>query len=93
MMFHAHVKSLTRVRLLATPWAAAYQAPLSLRLSRQEYWSGLPLPSPDGLANAPQITGLILYRKRVLGTPNGLDARAYVQPAQPLCGFWREEPC
>ena len=37
------VKSLSRVRLLATPWTAAYQAPLSMGLSRQEYWSGLPL--------------------------------------------------
>ena len=34
------------VRLLATPWTAAYQAPLSMGLSRQEYWSGVPLPSP-----------------------------------------------
>ena len=33
-------------RLLATPWAAAYQAPLSMGFSRQEYWSGVPLPSP-----------------------------------------------
>ena len=34
------------VRLLVTPWTAAYQAPLSMGLSRQEYWSGVPLPSP-----------------------------------------------
>ena len=40
------VKSLSRVRLLATPWTAAYQAPLSTGFSRQEYWSGVPLPSP-----------------------------------------------
>ena len=40
------VKSLSRVRLLATPWTAAYQAPPSMGFSRQEYWSGLPLPSP-----------------------------------------------
>ena len=40
------VKSLICVRLLATPWTAAYQAPLSMRYSRQEYWSGVPLPSP-----------------------------------------------
>ena len=39
------VKSLSRVQLLATPWTAAYQAPLSMRFSRQEYWSGVPLPS------------------------------------------------
>ena len=37
-------KSLSRVRLCATPWAAAYQAPLSIEFSRQEYWSGVPLP-------------------------------------------------
>ena len=40
------VKSLSRVRLFATPWIAAYQAPPSMGFSRQEYWSGLPLPSP-----------------------------------------------
>ena len=40
------VKSLSRVWLLATPWTAAYQAPPSMGLSRQEYWSGVPLPSP-----------------------------------------------
>ena len=40
------VKSLSRVRLLVTPWTAAYQAPLSMGFSRQEYWSGVPLPSP-----------------------------------------------
>ena len=39
------VKSLSHVRLLATPWTAAYQAPLSMGYSRQEYWSGVPLPS------------------------------------------------
>ena len=38
------VKLLSRARLLATPWTAAYQAPLSLGFSRQEYWSGVPLP-------------------------------------------------
>ena len=40
------VKSLCCVRPLATPWTAAYQAPLSMGFSRQEYWSGVPLPSP-----------------------------------------------
>ena len=40
------VKSLSRVWLLTTPWTAAYQAPLSMGFSRQEYWSGVPLPSP-----------------------------------------------
>ena len=40
------VKSLSRVRLLATPWTAAYQAPPSMGFSRREYWSGVPSPSP-----------------------------------------------
>jgi len=40
------VKSFSHVRLFVTPWAAAYQAPLSMGFSRQEYWSGLPFPSP-----------------------------------------------
>ena len=40
------VKSLTRVRLFATPWTIADQVPLSMGFSRQDYWSGLPFPSP-----------------------------------------------
>ena len=40
------VKSLSHVWLLATPWTGAYQAPPSMGFSRQEYWSGVPLPSP-----------------------------------------------
>ena len=40
------VKMLSRVRLFATLWTVAYQAPLSMGFSRQEYWSGVPLPSP-----------------------------------------------
>ena len=45
------VKSLSRVRLFATPWTVAYQAPPSMGFSRQEYWSGLPFPSPGDLPN------------------------------------------
>ena len=48
-------KSLSRVRLLATPWTAAYQAPLSMGFSRQEYWTGLPLPSPENLHSFKQF--------------------------------------
>ena len=43
------VKSLSRVRLFETPWTVAYQAPPSMEFSRQEYWSGLPFPSPGDL--------------------------------------------
>ena len=45
------VKSLSRVRLFAIPWTVGYQAPPSLGFSRQEYWSGLPFPSPGDLPN------------------------------------------
>ena len=43
------VKSLSHVRLLVTLWTVAYQASLSVGFSRQEYWSGLPFPSPGDL--------------------------------------------
>ena len=43
------VKSFSRVRLFANPWTVAHQAPPSMDFSRQEYWSGLPFPSPGDL--------------------------------------------
>ena len=43
------MKSLSRIRLFATPWTVAHQAPLSMGFSRQEYWSGLPFPSSGDL--------------------------------------------
>ena len=49
------VKSLSCVQVFATPWMVAYQAPRSMGFSRQEYWSGLPFPSPGDLPN-PGIT-------------------------------------
>ena len=65
MKVKVKVKSLSRVRLLATPWTAAYQAPLSMGFSRQEYWSGVPLPSPHhgmtiGLFTAVPFTQYIM---------------------------------
>ena len=45
------MKLLSRVRLFATPWTVARQAPLSMGFSRQEYWSGLPFPSSGDLPN------------------------------------------
>ena len=51
------VKSLSRVRLFATPWTAAHQAPLSMGFSRQEHWSGVPLPSPvSGTVSGNMVT-------------------------------------
>ena len=52
MKVKVKVKSLNRVRLFATLWTyVAYQASLSMGFSRQEYWSGLPFPSPGDLPN------------------------------------------
>ena len=45
------VKLLSHVRLFATPWTVAYQAPPSMGFSRQEYWNRLPFPSPGDLPN------------------------------------------
>ena len=46
-----HAQSLTCVQLFVTPWTVAHQAPLSVGFPRQEYWSGLPFPSPGDLPN------------------------------------------
>ena len=45
------MKLLSRVQLFATPWTVAYEAPLSMVFSSQEYWNGLPCPSPEDLPN------------------------------------------
>ena len=47
-----YMKVLSPVQLFATPWTVAYQAPPSMGFSRQEYWSGLPFPSPGDLPDA-----------------------------------------
>ena len=60
-----HAQSLSCVRLCATPWTVAHQAPLSLGLSRQEYWSGLPLPFPGDLPD-PGLNPCLLLCRRIL---------------------------
>ena len=57
-------KSLSCVRLLATPWTAAYQAPPSMGFSRQEYWSGMPLPSP--LTTNNKLKNGLKYKNKLL---------------------------
>ena len=54
-------KSLSRVRLFETPWTAAYQAPPSMGFSRQECWSGVPLPSPSYYIRSPIYITLNQY--------------------------------
>ena len=62
------VKSLSRVWLLATPWTAAYQAPPSMGFSRQEYWSGVPLPSPFDCVDHNKLWKIL----KEMGTPDHL---------------------
>ena len=49
------VKSLSRIWLVVTPWTAGYQAPPSMGFSRQDYWSGVPLPSPILLSSGQEL--------------------------------------
>ena len=76
------VKSLSHARLFATPWTVAYQAPPSMGFSRQEYWSGVPLPSPGDLPDPGIERGsLALQADSLLSEPprqpiNGSKGRA-----------------
>ena len=60
------MKSLSCVQLFATQWTVAYQAPLSMKFSRQEYWSRLPFPSPGDLPD-PGIEPESLHCRQMLG--------------------------
>ena len=60
------MKSLSRVQLFVTPWTVAYQASLSMGFSRQEYWSGLPFPSPGDLPEPGIEPGLLHWRQTLL---------------------------
>ena len=73
------VKSLSHVRLLATPWTAAYQAPPSMGFSRQQYWSGVPLPSPRDNATEPQRYRTFLSLHKVLLDSTALEHWPWVR--------------
>ena len=77
------MKSFSCVRLLATPWTAAYQAPLSMGFSRQEYWSGLPLPCPYYTANMNHSTAA----KSLQSCPTLCDSTDGSPPGSPVPGI------
>ena len=60
------MKSLSHVQLFATPWTVAHQDPLSMGFSRQEYWSGVPFPSPGDLPTAGIEPGSPTFRADAL---------------------------
>ena len=67
----------SHVRLVATPWTAAYQAPPSVGFSRQEYWSGLPLPS---------LLGLVMRVELILSLDT--TGKSFLSPGQKfLCEY------
>ena len=53
------MKSLSSVQLFVTPWTVAYHAPPSMGFSRQEYWSGLPFPSPEDLPDPIWVSHIV----------------------------------
>ena len=67
------VKSFSRVQLLATPWTAAYQAPAPMGFSRQEYWNGVPSPSPICQVRLQQIDVHPWTKKHVPSTGTELN--------------------
>ena len=73
------VKSLSRVRLFVTAWTLAYQAPPSMGFSRQEYWSGLPIPSPGDLPNPGTEPGSPAFQA---------DALTSEPPGKPIAQKW-----
>ena len=91
-------KSLSRVWLLATPWTAAYQALPSMRFFRQEYWSGVPLPSSSQavlvVKNAPSNAGNCKRFKFDLWVEKIPPGREPGNPLQYSCpeNPWTEEP-
>ena len=101
------VKSLSRVRLFATSWTVAHQASPSMGLSRQEYWSGLPFPSPGDLPNPGIEPGSIsLEADALTSEPPGKQRKerkplsrvqlfatpwAVAHQASPSMGFSRQE--
>ena len=74
------VKSLSPVRLFATLWTVTYQAPPSMGFSRQEYWSGLPFPSPGDLPDPETEPGSPALQANALtskpGKPNTIHTQA-----------------
>ena len=88
------VKSLSRVRLFATPWTVAYQAPPSMGFSRQEYWSGLPFPSPGDLPDPGIEPGSPLYRLSHQGSPinTGVGSLSPLQGNLPNPGIEPRSP-
>ena len=88
------VKSLSRVRLLATPWTAAHQAPPSVGFSRQEHWSGVPLPSPfSGREGGTCVIAKLLQSCLTLCTTGTVSHQAPLSMGFSRQEYWSGLPC
>ena len=91
------VKLLSCVRLFATPWTVAYQAPRSMKFSRQEYWSGLPFPSPGDLPDpgieprSPALQADALPSEPLVASDSFATPWTVARQAPLLMGFPRQE--
>ena len=91
------MKSLSRVRLFATPWTVAHQAPRSMKFSRQEYWSGLPFSSPGDLPNpgieprSPALQAGALPSESPVASDSFATPWTVAHQAPLLMGFPRQE--
>ena len=82
------VKSLSRVWLFANPWTVAYQAPPSTGFSRQEFWSGLPFPSPGDLPDPLKEKMWILFGSLVKCLPNLSKSDLFSENWSHIANFW-----
>ena len=92
-----YVCVLSHVQLFVTPWAVACQVPLSMGFSRQEYWHGLPFPSPRDLPNPGIKPGSSVLAGRDFTTVIGaylahLNSQSWTLPCAPCPGEGRAEP-
>ena len=83
------VKSLSRVWLLATPWTAAYQAPLSIGFSKQEYWIGVPLPSPMDYLGASQMESQMSLQEGCRQSTDYREGSSVGTEIRGYCWFWK----
>ena len=82
-------RSLSRVQLFATPWTVAHQAPPSMGFSRQEYWNGLPFPSPGDLPDL-GIKPCLLYCRQILYRLSHQGSPRKGSPGKAYCPWWSQ---
>ena len=88
------MKLLSHVQLFVIPWTIAYQVPPSMEFSRQEYWRGLPFPSPVDLHNPGLNPGVLHWRQKLYclshqASPKSKNPKVNAQGASKIVKWWR----